>query len=90
MRKGRLSQHKQSELIELFVAGSTARTAAALVDVNKKTATCYFQRLRQLIFDNSQHLELLEGEVEVDDSYLGGRRNGKRGRGAARHVPVRS
>ncbi len=88
MRKSRLSQHKQSELIKLFVAGSTARTAAALVDVNKKTATCYFQRLRQLIFDNSQHLELLEGEVEVDESYFGGRRKGKRGRGAAGKVPV--
>ncbi len=88
MRKSRLSQHKQSELIKLFVAGSTARTAAALVDVNKKTATYYFQRLRQLIFDNSQHLELLEGEVEVDESYFGGRRKGKRGRGAAGKVPV--
>ncbi|NOQ77381.1 MAG: IS1595 family transposase, partial [Methylophaga sp.] len=28
MRKSRLSWYKQSRLIELFVAGSTARTAA--------------------------------------------------------------
>lgn len=27
MRKSRLSQHKQNKLIELFVAGVTARTA---------------------------------------------------------------
>jgi len=27
----------------------------------KKTATYYFQGLRRLIYDNSQHLELLEG-----------------------------
>jgi len=31
---------------------------------------------------------LLEGEVEVDESYFGGRRKGKRGRGAAGKVPV--
>ena len=38
MRKSRLSWHKQTRLIELFVAGSTARTSAQLVGVNKTTA----------------------------------------------------
>jgi transposase len=41
-----------------------------------------------LIHDNSEHHELLEGEVEADESYFGGRRKGKRGRGAAGKVPV--
>lgn len=31
---------------------------------------------------------LLGGEVEIDESYFGGRRKGKRGRGAAGKVPV--
>ena len=35
MRKSKLSWYKQSRLIELFVAGSTARTAASLIDINK-------------------------------------------------------
>jgi len=87
MRKSRLSCYKQSKLIELFIAGSTARTAAALVDVNKTTANYYFQRLRQLIYDRSAHLELLEGEVEADESYFGGVRKGKRGRGAGGKTP---
>jgi len=30
----------------------------------------------------------LAGEIEVDESYLGGVRKGKRGRGAGRKVPV--
>lgn len=42
MRKSRLSQHKQNKLIELFVAGVTARTASKLVNVNKNTATITF------------------------------------------------
>ena len=39
MRKSKLSWYKQSRLIELFVAGSTARTAASLIGVNKTTAS---------------------------------------------------
>ena len=88
MKKSKLSWYKQSKLIELFVAGSTARTAAALVNVNKTTASYYFHRLRLLIHDNSEHLEMFEGEIEVDESYFGGRRKGKRGRGAAGKTPV--
>ena len=30
----------------------------------------------------------MEGEVEMDESYFGGRRKGKRGRGAVGKVPV--
>ena len=68
MRKSKLSWYKQSRLIELFVAGSTARTAASLVGVNKTTASYYFHRLRLLIYENSQEPGLLEGEIEVDTS----------------------
>ncbi|RRN02608.1 IS1595 family transposase [Bibersteinia trehalosi] len=83
MRKSHLSQYKQHKLIELFVAGVTARTAAELVNVNKNTAVYYFHRLRLLIYQHSPHLEMLEGEIEADESYFGGARKGKRGRGAA-------
>ena len=31
---------------------------------------------------------MLGGEVEVDESYFGGKRKGKRGRGAAGKIPV--
>lgn len=63
MRRSRLSSYKQKRLIELFVAGTTART----------TASYYFHRLRQLIYEHSEHLELLEGEIEADESYFDGR-----------------
>ena len=32
--------------------------------------------------------ECLEGEVEMDESYFGGKRKGKRGRGAEGKIPV--
>jgi len=88
MRESRLSQPKQQRLIELFISGSTARTAAALVDVNRNTAAYSFHRLRQLIFQAVKEETLLSGEIEVDETYFGGRRKGQRGRGAAGKVPV--
>jgi len=88
MRKSRLSWHKQSKLMKLFVAGSTARTTAHLVNVNKSTASYYFLHLRELIYKHSEVLEMFDGEVEVDESYFGGRRKGNRGRGALGKVPV--
>ena len=88
MKKSRLSQYKQSKLIELFVAGITARTAASLVGVNSKTSIYYFRRLREVIYLHSDTVEQLDGEVEVDESYFGGARKGNRGRGSAGKVPV--
>ena len=88
MRKSRLSSAKQQRLIELFISGSTARTASALVGVHRNTAAYYFQRLRQLISQAVEDETPFFGEIEVDESYFGGRRKGKRGRGAAGKVAV--
>lgn len=56
--------------------------------VNKTTASYDFHRLRQLIHGHSEDAGFLEGEVEIDESDFGGRRQGKRGRGAVGKVPV--
>jgi len=79
MCKSRLSESKQQRLIELFISGSTARTAAALIGVNKNTAASNFHRLRQLIYQAVEDETLFSGEIEVDESYFSGRRKGKRG-----------
>ena len=88
MRKSRLSKQKQDRLIEHFVSGTTARCAADLIGVNRNTSAYYFHRLRLIIAVATEDQELLSGEVEVDESYFGGRRKGKRGRGAAGKIPV--
>ena len=88
MRKSRLSHYKQARLVEHFVAGTTARTAASLCGVNRKTAALYFLRLREIIAYEleAESTAMFGGEIEVDESYFGGRRKGKRGRGAAGKV----
>ena len=90
MRKRRLSQHKQGRLIEHFVAGITAQTAARLCGVHRNTAAYYFHRLREFIAYElkAEGESLFGGEIEVDESYFGGKRKGKRGWGAAGKIPV--
>ena len=87
MRKSRFSKYKKERLIEHFVAGTTARTPASLIGVNKTTAAYYFHRLRKLIVHAVEVNTQFNGEIEVDESYFGGHRKGKRGRGARGKVP---
>jgi transposase len=82
MRKSRLSKEKQERLMEHFVSGSTARCASELVNVNKNTASYFFHRLREVIYQATEGEAPFSGEIEVDESYFGGVRKGKRGRGA--------
>lgn len=90
IRRCKLSKKQQQVLLQFFVAEVTARTAADLAGVNRRTATLYYHKIREVIF---QHMEwrsrqLFGGEIELDESYFGGVRKGKRGRGAAGKVVV--
>ena len=89
-RRSRLRQGVQEELIKYFCGGVTARSAAEIAGVNRNTAILFYHKLREVIFEAlaAEAPELLAGEIEVDESYFGGHRKGKRGRGAAGKVPV--
>jgi transposase len=86
-RKSRLISRQQVKLIEFFVIGATARSSAEIVGVQPSTAAKFFMRLRKLIASRLPSYEL-NGEVEIDESYFGGKRKGMRGRGAAGKVAV--
>ncbi len=89
-RHSRLTISIQKELIKYFCAGATARSAAGLSGVNRNTSILFFHKLREVIYDHliEEAPALMSGEIEVDESYFGGRRKGKRGRGAGGKVPV--
>ena len=85
----KLSRYKQLELIKYFVSGATARTAAELADIHRNTAVRFFHKLREKIALKQQHRsEQFCGKIELDESYFGGSRKGKRSRGAAGKVAV--
>ena len=85
----KLSRNKQLELMKYFVAGSTARTAADLAGVHRNTAVRFFHTLRvKIALKQQERTDQFCGDVELDESYFGGVRKGKRGRGAAGKVAV--
>ena len=87
IRRTRLNPHKQGALLKLFVAGAIARAAAELIGVPRNTAAGFYLRLRKLIAGKWLSYRL-SGEVEADESYFGGVRKGRRGRGAPGKVVV--
>ena len=87
-RRSRLPDDIQRRLVEHFVAGTTARTVADLLGLPRTTVTRYFLKLRECIATHIADDNPFEGTVEIDESYFGGTRKGKRGRGAAGKVPV--
>jgi transposase len=88
LRYSKLTEKQTNRLCEHFVAGTPARTAAELVGVNKNTAALFYHRLRQIIAVRIEDASPIRGEIEIDESYFGGERKGKRGRGAGGKIPV--
>ena len=75
--------------MKYFVGGMTARTAANLSGIHRNTAVRFFHKLREKIAIKQQNRnEQFCGQVELDESYFGGHRKGKRGRGAGGKVAV--
>lgn len=86
----KLSRIQRKELLRYFVAQVTARTAADLSGLNRRTTILFYHKIRQVIAAQleAQAEEMFGGEIELDESYFGGARKGKRGRGAAGKVVV--
>ena len=86
----KLTRKYQLRLLEFFVLEVTARSAADMLGIQPNTAMLFYKKIRQVI---SHHVELqaheiFDGAVELDESYFGGARKGKRGRGTAGKVVV--
>ena len=81
----KVSKNAQTKLLEYFVLEVTVRSAADLLGIQSNSAALFYRKIRAIIV---YHLELdahevFDGHVELDESYFGGSRKGKRGRGAA-------
>ncbi|EOB55087.1 putative transposase [Neisseria meningitidis 69100] len=86
----KLKKKVQKELLRFFVLEVTARSAADILGIHPNSAALFYRKIRTVI---NHHLalaadEVFEGSVEPDESDFGGRRKGRRGRGAAGKVVV--
>lgn len=88
-RRSRISVAKFRLLLRLFCLDMEATKVAQLAGLNRNSVNQYFQHFRRRLAQLCEAESPLRGEVEVDESYFGGRRiRGKRGRGAFKKVPV--
>ncbi|MGH6969078.1 MAG: IS1595 family transposase [Stellaceae bacterium] len=88
LKRCKLGKKQQRRLLECFVLEVTARSAADLLGMQPNTAMLFYRKVRHLIAGELAKTFPERGAFEVDESYFGGARKGKRGRGAAGKVPV--
>ena len=88
-RRSRVSARKFRLLLRLFCLDMEATKIAQLTGLNRNSVNLYLRHFRERIAVLCEAESPLRGQVEVDESYFGGRRiRGKRGRGAFKKVPV--
>ena len=75
---------REIAIITGFYQLQPAYRLATDIGTDYQTVTRVYQRIREAIYHVAE-LEAgkLKGEIEIDEAYFGGRRKGKRGRGAA-------
>ena len=76
-------------LIKLFELEVSALRASRQTGLSYPTVLRAFTVMRKSITAHTDDGDvILDGEIEVDEAYFGGRRKGKRGRGARDKIPV--
>ena len=89
IKRSRISEAKFREIVRYFSLDLDAQTIAILTGLNRNTINRYFNLIRRRIAEFCELQSPFNGEVEVDESYFGGKRiKGKRGRGAGNKTPV--
>ena len=86
---GRLSCIQWLTIIKLFELELSVRKMAEQMNLAYNTVYQAVRTVRCSILAHASNAnDLMGGEIELDESYFGGRRKGNRGRGAAGKVPV--
>ena len=86
--KSRVPYQKVLLAIKLFELETSVRKASKQLGLAYNTTYSLYYLFRQIIVPLTRENKRFSGEIEVDESYFGGRRKGKRGRGAANKNPV--
>lgn len=89
INKLNISLKKWLWIIKLFELEVSARKISQQVQLSYPTVLKAVTLIRIALVANAKDgQDLLNGEIELDESYFGGKRKGKRGRGAYNKVPV--
>lgn len=83
-----LSARQWLWVVKLFELEVSTLRLAREMRLSYPTALKATRLLRLAILAQDEDWPVLKGELELDESYFGGRRKGRRGRGAAGKIPV--
>lgn len=87
--RSKISESKIRQLLKHFALDLDAQRIAVLCNLNRNTVNRYLNMIRIRIAEFCEQNSPFRGEIEVDESYFGARRQkGKRGRGAYGKTPV--
>ena len=85
----KLSQYKIKKILYCFSQDLTAIQTANFLNLHRNTINRYYRLFREKILIASEAENGFEGELELDESYFGGKHHkGKRGRGSENKIPV--
>ena len=77
------------DVLHYFALELSANRAASELGLSYKTVRSRYMLFREKIAEYSEeNFRKLRGELEIDETYFGGKRKGKRGRGAFNKVVV--
>ena len=89
VNRSKISEAKFRQILNMFCIDLDAMQIAQLTGLNRNTINRYLRGIRERIAEFCEETSPINnGHVEVDESYFGGRRSGKRGRGADGKVIV--
>jgi transposase len=84
----KLSNYRLKKLLMCFCEDLTATQTSKVSGINRNTVNRYYRILREKIDAYQESINGgFRGEIELDESYFGGKGKGRRGRGTAK-IPV--
>lgn len=87
--RSRISEQKFRQIVKYFALDLEASKIAILTKISRRSINDITLAIRERIAEVCEQESPFKGEVEVDESYFGGRRiKGLRGRGASGKLPV--
>lgn len=88
VRAAKISDYKLKKIIWHFIVDIDATKTSLIAQINRNTISRYYQLFRTIIYyhQSQEFQRTINGEVECDEAYFGGKRRrgmpGKRGRGS--------
>ena len=84
----KISPYKIKKILLYFSQDLTATQTAEITKISRVTINRLYKIFREKIAKYCENDSIFTGEVELDESYFGGKHKGKRGRGSENKIPV--